>query len=70
MLSFSALITIMTNLKPVEQADDRQLRFLTRDFDWHPSYCIMIRSQLPLLSVERAQLINLLMSNDIHSFLH
>lgn len=58
----------MKTVKPVEHATDSQLRKLTRDFEQVSEYSGIIQSQLPMLTTERAQLINLLKSNHIFHF--
>jgi hypothetical protein len=69
-LSFSDLHLAMKTITPVESATDAQLRMLVRPFEWHSQYWEMIQSQLPLLTVERAELIGLLKSVDTHYFMH
>ena len=60
----------MNTVKNIEQADDRQLRALVREFQWHQDYRVMIQSELPLLTVERGLLLNLLRVNSIFQFIH
>lgn len=68
MLSFPHVYKAMKTIKSVEQATDTQLRQLTRPFEWESEYSGIIQSQLPMLTTERAQLINLLKSNHIFQF--
>jgi hypothetical protein len=58
----------MKTVKPVEQATDSQLRQLTRRFESVSEYSGIIQSQLPLVTTERAQLVNLLKANHIFQF--
>jgi len=58
----------MKTVKPVEQATDSQLRQLTRPYVRHPDDCDMIESLLPMLTTERAHLINLLKTNHVFQF--
>jgi hypothetical protein len=58
----------MKTVKPVEQATDSQLRQLARRFQWMEPYRDIIQSQLVMMTVERAQIINLLKSNHIFHF--
>ena len=68
MLSFLHLFKAMKTVKPVEHATDSQLRQLTRRFECTSEYSGIIQSQLPMLTTERAQLINLLKANHINQF--
>lgn len=60
----------MKTITPVESATDTQLRFLVRKYEWTDKYRDIIQSQLPLLTIERAELIGLLKNNDTHHFMH
>jgi len=59
----------MKTIKSVEDATDAQLRQLAARYQWTDQYQVMIQSQLPLLTVERAQLVGLLKTNHIHEFM-
>lgn len=58
----------MKTIQPIEQATDQQLRDLCRRFAHFTDLRSKIVSGLPLLTIERAQLINLLKTNHISQF--
>jgi hypothetical protein len=60
----------MKTIKPVEQATDSQLRKLAERFHWMAEHKGILQSQLPMLTVERAQIVGLLKINHIHQFAH
>jgi hypothetical protein len=61
----------MKTIKPVEQASDSQLRSLVRQYAFlmNDKLILALRSTLPLLTVERAQFINLLKLNHVTKFM-
>lgn len=69
MLPIFTDIEAMKTTKRIEAATDQQLRDLCRRFAHASDLYPKIMSSLPLLTVERAQLINLLKYNDIGTFL-
>lgn len=60
----------MKTIKPLEQATDAQLRALASRYQWMSEYREILQSQLPMLTVERAQIVGLLRTNHIHQFIH
>lgn len=68
MLPIFTTIKAMKTAHSVEQATDAQLRQLTRPWAFSAEYKGMVQSQLPLLTTERSNLINLLKSHHINQF--
>ena len=60
----------MKTIKPVEQATDSQLRDLASRYQWMQDHRTILQSQLPMLTIERTQILNLLKANHIHQFAH
>lgn len=60
----------MKIIKPVEQATDEQLRQLAERYQWCSEYSDILQSRLPMLTTERAQIVNLLKANHINQFAH
>ncbi len=61
----------MKTVKSIEQATDSQLRELSRPYAFLMNDALLniVRSSLPLLTVERAQLVNLLKVNHVTQFI-
>jgi len=60
----------MKTIKPVEQATDSQLRSLASRFVVVQEDRAIIESGVPMLTTERAQIVNLLKANHVTKFAH
>lgn len=60
----------MKTIKPVEQANDAQLRSLAERYAYDADHRKIVHSTLPLLTSERSHLINLLKHNHVSNFAH
>lgn len=60
----------MKTVKSVEHATDSQLRGLAARFALCKEDRDIIESRLPMLTVERSQLVNLLKNNHVTQFAH